>query len=104
MHVISKHAFREAARSHPNQASALAAVYRVLSKGDFFDPDAMRRVFPSLDNFRYRKKWWVIDVAGNRLRLIAFIQFKQNRLYVKHILTHAQYDRLCRRYSKGDFK
>ncbi|MBT8419904.1 MAG: type II toxin-antitoxin system HigB family toxin [Gammaproteobacteria bacterium] len=61
----------------------------------------MRRLFPSLDNFRYRDKWWVIDVAGNHLRVIAFIQFACNRMYVKHILTHAEYDKLCNRYARG---
>ncbi len=64
----------------------------------------MRGVFPSLDNFKYKKKWWVIDIAGNHLRLIAFIQFTQKRLYVKHILTHTEYDRLGWRYAKGKLK
>lgn len=62
----------------------------------------MRRVFPSLDNFKYRDKWWVIDVGGNNLRVIAFIQFVHNRIYVKHIVTHAQYDKICRRHAKGE--
>ena len=45
----------------------------------------MKKVFPSLDNFKYQDKWWVIDIGGNNLRLIAFIEFKDNRMYVKHI-------------------
>jgi len=64
----------------------------------------MRCMFPSLDNFRYRDKWWVLDVAGNHLRLIAFIQFAQRCVYVKHILTHAEYDKICKRYARGDLK
>jgi mRNA interferase HigB len=47
-------------------------------------------------------KWWVLDVGGNRLRMIACIRFRQNRLFVKHIVTHAEYDRLCDRYRRGD--
>ncbi|WP_074398403.1 type II toxin-antitoxin system HigB family toxin [Halomonas sp. HL-93] len=34
------------------------------------------------------------------LRLIAFISFEQQILYVKHITTHSEYDKLCRRYAK----
>jgi len=104
MHIISKRPFFNAARAYPNQRGALDDVYRGIKKGKFSSPDEMRRVFSSLDNFRYKKKWWVIDIAGNQLRLIAFIQFTQNRLYVKHILTHADYDRLCWRYAKGKLK
>ena len=104
MHVISKRPFNAAARAHPNHRQALEDLYRVLRKSRFGSPDEMRRVFPSLDNFRYRDKWWVIDLAGNHLRVIAFIQFRQNRMYVKHILTHAEYDKLCSRYARGELK
>ena len=104
MHVISKRPFIKAARVYPNHKRALSDVYRGFKKGVFGSPEAMRRVFPSLDNFKYRKKWWVIDVAGNHLRVIAYIHFTQNRMYVKHILTHAEYDRLCWRYAKGEIK
>ena len=102
MHVISKRPFNDAAKAHPNQRHALEDLYRVLRKSEFATPEEMRRVFPSLDNFKYRDKWWVIDVGGNNLRVIAFIQFVHNRIYVKHIVTHAQYDKICRRHAKGE--
>jgi len=101
MHVISRRPFSDAAKAHPNQRQALEDLFRVLRKAKFSSPDEMRRLFPSLDNFKYRDKWWVIDVGGNNLRVIAFIQFLQNRLYVKHILTHAEYDKVCKQYARG---
>ncbi len=104
MHVISKHPFIKAARVYPNHRRALPDVYRGFKKGVFGSPEAMRRVFPSLDHFKYKRKWWVIDVAGNNLRVIAYIHFTQNRMFVKHILTHAEFDRLCRRFAKGELK
>lgn len=104
MHVISKRPFKEAAKDHPNQKQALDDVYQVLNKGKFSSPDEMRKVFPSLDNFRYKDKWWVIDIGGNNLRLIAFIQFVRKRVYVKHIVSHAHYDKICKRYAKGELK
>ena len=73
-------------------------VYRVLKVSSFASPAEMRKVFPTLDNFRYMDKWWVLNIAGNHLRLIGFIQFQQNRLYVKHIVTHAEYDKLNKEY------
>ena len=102
MHVISKRPFSDAANSHPNQRQALDDLYRVLRKSTFDSPDDMRQMFPSLDNFKHKDKWWVIDVGGNNLRVIAFIQFVNNRMYVKHILTHAEYDKICKRYKKGE--
>ena len=101
MHVISKRPFNNAAKANPNQRQALGDLYRVLRKNNFGSPDDMRKVFPSLDNFKYKDKWWVLDVGGNNLRMITFIQFLHNRMYVKYILTHAEYDKLCKRYAGG---
>lgn len=98
MYVISKKPFNDAAKRHPNDAAALEATYNVLRKGTFSTPDQLKAMFPSLDNFKYKDRWWIIDIGGNNLRLMAFIQFVNQRLYVKHIVTHAEYDKLIKRY------
>ena len=101
MHVISRKPFRDAVKRHPNDAAAINQTYLVLRKGQFGSPEELKKVFPSLDNFKYKKKWWVIDIGGNNLRLIAFIEFRDNRMYVKHIAPHAEYDKLCKKYAKA---
>ncbi|WP_028113449.1 type II toxin-antitoxin system HigB family toxin [Ferrimonas kyonanensis] len=101
MHVISRKPFNDAAQQYPQQKEALLSVYRTLRAGEFGSPEEMKKVFPSLDNFKYRNKWFVIDIGGNHLRMIAFIEFRDNRMYVKHIVDHKKYDRLCDRY-RGD--
>lgn len=100
MHLISRKPFNDAVKKYPNQASAIEGIYKTLRNGNFHDPAALRSVFPSLDNFKYKDKWWVIDIGGNNLRLIAFIEFRDNRMYVKHIVSHAEYDKLCKKYAK----
>lgn len=104
MHVISRKPFRDAALRFPNSRQAIEDCYRVLRNSTFRTPDELRQVFPSLDNFKYRDRWWVIDISGNHLRLLAFIEFRHNRLYVRHIVTHAEYDRLTERYRKAGRK
>lgn len=98
MHVISKEPFEDTARRHPNDAASIKNVYRILREKDFTSPSELRTIFPSLDNFKYRNKWWVIDVGGNNPRIITYINFINKRLYVKHIVTHAEYDKLTRYY------
>ena len=100
MNVISKRPFNESAEKYPNDRGALLEMYRVLQKIDFQTPDELKAVFPSLDNFKYKDKWWVLDVGGNNLRVLAFIQFANKRMYVKHIVNHADYDKLNKRYRK----
>ena len=53
---------------------------------------------------QYKNKWYVLDVGGNNLRVMAFIQFVSGRLYVKHIVSHADYDRLTEKYRKESKK
>jgi mRNA interferase HigB len=101
VHIISRKPFNDAAKQFPNDQDALVNTYTTLRNGKFETPDQLRQVFPSLDNFKYRDKWWVIDIGGNNLRLIAFIEFRDNRMYVKHISSHAEYDRLSDKYRRN---
>lgn len=100
MRIVTRKVFDEAIRIYPNDAPSLQRTYKLLKTESFPSPEALRKVLPSLDNFRYKDRWWVIDIAGNNLRLIAFISFEQQILFVKHITTHAEYDKLCRRYAQ----
>lgn len=104
MHVISKRPFNEAAKKYPNDRAALMDMYRVLNSTVFKTPDELRAVFPSLDNFKYKDRWWVLDVGGNNLRVMAFIQFASSRIYIKHIVNHADYDKLTEKYRKASNK
>lgn len=101
MHVISRKPFNDAAKLYPNDSEALTHVYITFRNGQFSTPDELKKVFPSLDNFKYRDKWWVIDIGDNNLRMIAFIEFRDNRMYVKHIVSHADYDKLTDKYRRN---
>ena len=104
MHVISRKPFRDAAKQYPNDRVAIETTYKVLRNGRFNNPSELKSIFPSLDNFKYKDKCWVIDIGGNNLRLIAFIEFRDNRMYVRHIASHAEYDKLCNKYAKESKK
>ncbi|WP_435954824.1 type II toxin-antitoxin system HigB family toxin [Dryocola sp. BD626] len=101
MHVISKEPFLAASLKYSNISVALLATYKQLSEKDFISPADLKNQFPSLDNFKYRDKWWVIDVGGNSLRIIAYINFINKKVFVKHIVTHAEYDKLSRYYREN---
>ncbi|MCG7545459.1 MULTISPECIES: type II toxin-antitoxin system HigB family toxin [Pseudoalteromonas] len=101
MHVISRKPFKEAALKYPNKADAIDAVYRVLNGTEFKSSAELKKVFASLDNFKYKKDWWVIDIGGNDLRLVAMIVFRNGKVFVKHIVPHAEYDVICKEARKG---
>ena len=79
-------------------------MYRVLNSIEFKTPEELRAVFPSLDNFKYNDRWWVFDVGGNNLRILAFLQFVNRRIYIKHIVNHSAYDELTAKYRQASGK
>jgi mRNA interferase HigB len=90
VHVITKKRIIEAKRKYLNCASALDGWYTVIDKNNFADFAALRRTFRSVDKVG---KLFVFDIGGNKLRLIASIHFNRKKLYILHILTHAEYDK-----------
>jgi mRNA interferase HigB len=38
-------------------------------------------------------RFTVFDIGGNNFRLIAVIHFNRGKLFVRHVLTHAEYDK-----------
>ncbi|MEE9451149.1 MAG: type II toxin-antitoxin system HigB family toxin [Gammaproteobacteria bacterium] len=54
---------------YPNQRQALMDLYKVLcgKNTQFETPEAMRQLFPTLDNFKYKDKWYVLNIGGNHL-------------------------------------
>jgi len=102
VHVISKRPFAEAAEKHPNDRASIIDVYNALRKGTFETPQELKKAFPTLVNFKYKDKWWLIDIGGNNLRLMAAILFTTQKIFVKHISTHSEYDKLTQRYKKGE--
>ena len=96
--------FENAKKLYPNDADALDATYKILKESKAKSPDELRKIFPSLDNFKYVDKWWVIDIGGNNLRLIAFIEFVGSRCFIKNIVSHAEYDRITKQYREKKLK
>lgn len=38
----------------------------------------------------------IFNIGGNKYRLIVDISFNQNRIFIKRVLTHAEYDKWSR--------
>ncbi|MBK0031418.1 type II toxin-antitoxin system HigB family toxin [Erwinia sp. S43] len=100
MHVVSRAPFDEAVKQFLNDRIALEDTYRFL-KRLVANPDEMKKYFASLDRMKYRDKWWVIDIGGNNLRIMFFADFERGKIFIKHISTHADYDRLTKYYREN---
>ena len=89
MRLISNKALREFSLRH-RPAGVPLRVWRKLIEGNAFHSFTdLKRVFNSVDK---AGDYHVFDIAGNHYRLIAAIHFNTQTLYVRAVLTHAEYD------------
>jgi mRNA interferase HigB len=89
MHLISASPLRDFWITHPNAESALRTwikAVRSASWGNFAD---VGQTFNSADQYG---KFTIFNIGGNKYRLIAVIHFNRQKVYVRHIMTHQEYD------------
>lgn len=93
VHVISQKALREFGRKHVDAAAPLRAWLKLARHGTFQNLAELKRTFASVDLVPVKgRDFYVFNIGGNRCRLIAAIHFNTQRLFVRHILTHSEYD------------
>ena len=61
-----------------------------MQRSDFSSFDALRTTFPSADKVG---DLIVFNIGGNKYRLIASVHFNRGKVYIRHLLTHHDYER-----------
>jgi mRNA interferase HigB len=89
MHVISRKRLNDFVAQHREAESSLVHWYSLMKRSVFSNFVELRAVFPSADQVG---KLTVFNIGGNKVRLIAAIHYNRRKVYVRSVLTHAEYD------------
>lgn len=92
MHIIAKKALEEFWRIHPVAKSSLESWYKLISRSSFATFNELRGTFPSADHVA---PYTIFNAGGNNFRIITAIHYNRQKVYIRHVLTHAEYDRWC---------
>jgi mRNA interferase HigB len=90
MNTISRRKIREFVALHPNSESSLTSWYKIATKAKWQNIVEVRQDYPHADLVG---RLVVFNIAGNSVRLIAEIRYQSQSILIKHILTHAEYDK-----------
>ncbi|MBA4366637.1 MAG: hypothetical protein C0403_03245 [Desulfobacterium sp.] len=90
MHIITRKRLIEFSKKYPECSSALESWYRIVRNTDFASFNDLRLTFPSADKVH---KYTVFNIGGNRVRLIAAVHYNTKKIYIRHVLTHQEYDK-----------
>ncbi len=94
MRLISNRVLREFAQVHADAEAPLQAWRKLIEKAGYHNFAELRATFASADKIGDRI---VFNIAGNKYRLISVVLFSVQQVFVKAVLTHADYD-------KGEWK
>jgi mRNA interferase HigB len=94
VHVISQRPLREFASKHADAAAPLRAWLKLARHGHFRSLVELKQTFGGVDLVRAGgRDFYVFNIGGNKYRLVAAIHFNAQRLFVRHVWTHQEYDR-----------
>lgn len=94
MRVIVKARLLEFADEHPQARGALNAWYAIVRRASWRTFSDVRRTFARTDRVTLDRGnvITIFDVGGNRFRVLTYIKFNTRCIYIKSVLTHAEYD------------
>lgn len=90
MHVISRKKLTQFVERHHSAESSLAPWFKTVRQATWRNFAEVRAVFPGADQVG---KFTVFDIGGNKFRLIAVIHYNRSKAFIRHVLTHQEYDR-----------
>jgi mRNA interferase HigB len=88
--VISNRKLLEFSGIHETAAKPLQAWRLAILNGTFSSHAHLKTTFNTVDK---AGNFYIFDIGGNKYRVVAAIHFNRQILYVRHVMTHAEYDR-----------
>jgi mRNA interferase HigB len=90
VHIISRKALKDAAARHADLEAALDTWYRIAKKAQWKSLTDVRQTYSHVDAVG---EYTVFNIKGNAYRLIVKIEYQAGRIYIRDVLTHAEYDK-----------
>ena len=90
MRVISKKPLRDFCERHPQSKTMMDDWFKKASQCQAYSFPALRQTFNTAD---YVDGFTIFNVGGNQYRIAAVIHYDKQRIYVRAVMSHAEYDR-----------
>ena len=81
---------REFWENHTSAKKPLQAWYAHVKQSQWHNLAEVQQDFPSADQVQ---RLTIFNIGGNNYRLIVRIEYGQQKVYIRSILTHAEYDK-----------
>lgn len=92
MRIIALSTLKAFWKCHPGATAASLAWYRLTLSADWATPADLKADIGSASILRNGRA--VFDLAGNRYRLVAWINYPYRVVYIRFVGTHEEYDEI----------
>lgn len=90
MRATSYRTLRDFAGRYPEALEPLKSWHKIASKAKWTDIADVKAIYPHADAVG---GYTVFNIGGNDFRLVVQIEFEARIIYVKKVMTHAEYSR-----------
>ncbi len=90
MHVISRKRLADFWKTHPRAEGPLKAWHQVVERAKWKCFGDIKQTYHSADLVG---KCVVFNLGGNKFRLVVTVAFKYKRVYIRSVMTHAEYNK-----------
>ena len=94
MRIISRRRLREFWEEHADAESPLQTWYAIMKTNVYDHPHQVRQDFSTASFLGGSRT--VFNIGGNKYRLVVDMRYDLGRVYIRELLTHADYDRRAR--------
>ena len=92
MRIIAKAALRNFWARHKDAEQPLQAWYRLMKSREFRTPHQLKAEFGTVSLLADNHVCF--NIGGNKYRLVVHVRYDLQIMFVKHVLTHEEYDAL----------
>jgi mRNA interferase HigB len=89
MHLISNKKLKDFAAKHPPADEPLQAWRKIMESRTFVTFADMKATFNTVDRVG---SYCVFNVGGNKYRVIAAVHFDRQKMYIREVFTHKEYN------------
>lgn len=90
MNIITRSRLAQFGENHPDAESSLKLWYTLAKRAAWKNLADVKQTFPHADQVG---RLTVFNIGGNKYRLIVRMEYARQAVYVRHILTHAEYNK-----------
>ncbi|HYH82295.1 MAG TPA: type II toxin-antitoxin system HigB family toxin [Longimicrobium sp.] len=92
MRIITRRRLREFWEEHPDAEESLRIWERIMKTASYRTPADVKAQFRHAS--MVGRNVTVFNICGNKYRLVVSMRYDRKKVFIRHVVTHAQYDQL----------